>query len=195
MLNKTQRAPLTRALATKNYTVARHNLLLVIILSAVNIVLYLAGSDTMMLFSATVPYYSVVFGWLYSDAFGIPAYLVIGLCAAFVILALYFVCWLLSKKNGGWMIAALVLFALDTVALIALYIIASDVSGILDALIHAWVLYYLIMGVYYGNKLKTLPEDPVPAEETPVEEVPVEEVPVEEVPAEESATTDEEITD
>jgi hypothetical protein len=57
------------------------------------------------------------------------------------------------------MIAALVMFSLDTLFLIGLYILLGDAFGILDTLIHVWVLYYLIVGVINGVKLKKLPEE------------------------------------
>ena len=98
MLNKTEKSPLTHAHAAKKYNEARHNLLLVIILSVVNIVLYLTGSEMMMLFSATIPYFSVIFGHVWSQELEAPAFFVIGLCIAFVVLALYLACWLLAKK-------------------------------------------------------------------------------------------------
>lgn len=58
------------------------------------------------------------------------------------------------------MIAALVLFAIDTVFTAALYFFVEDVSGVVDMVIHAMVLYYLISGVSNGHKLKKLAELP-----------------------------------
>lgn len=144
-----------RMVAQKKYSVARGNLLLMIGLTAINVILAAVGSDYMMLFSATVPYFTAVIGTI--SEFGLP--LVACIVTAFVMLAVYFVCWLLSKKYYGWMIAALVLFSLDTLVLVLLYLLAMEVSGILDAAIHIWVLYYLIVGVSNGAKLKNLPED------------------------------------
>ena len=43
---------------------ARTDLLLMIVLTVVNIVLYFTQSQAMMLFSASVPYYAVVFAGL-----------------------------------------------------------------------------------------------------------------------------------
>lgn len=146
-----------RMVAQKKYGVARTNLLLMIGLTAINIILAAVGSDYMMLFSATVPYFAAVIGTI--PEFGLS--LVACIVTAFVMLAVYFVCWLLSKKHYGWMIAALVLFSLDTLVLVLLYLLAMEVSGILDAAIHIWVLYYLIVGVSNGAKLKNLPEDEI----------------------------------
>lgn len=148
--------------ARQKYAVARNNLLLMLILTVVNIVLYLCGSQTMMLFSATIPYFAVVLG----SAGGYTMYLVIGLGIAAVLVISYLLCWIFSKKHYGWMIAALVLFIIDTVAMVGLYLLAEDISGVLDVLFHIWVLYDLVIGVHYGSMLKKLPaEEPVLPEE------------------------------
>ncbi|MBQ6717944.1 MAG: hypothetical protein IJN22_03505 [Clostridia bacterium] len=141
--------------ALQQVKIARSNLLLMIILTVVNIVLLAVGADTMLLFSATVPYYVAAFG-IFSE---ISQLIVAGLAIAAVILVLYLICWIFSKKHYGWMIAALVLFILDSIAMIGLYIWAEDFSGILDLVIHIWVLYYLIIGVRFGYKLKNIPPE------------------------------------
>ena len=141
--------------ALQQVKIARSNLLLMIILTVVNIVLLTVGADTMLLFSATVPYYVAAFG-IFSE---ISRLIVAGLAIAAVILVLYLICWIFSKKHYGWMIAALVLFILDSITMIGLYIWAEDFSGILDLVIHIWVLYYLIIGVRFGYKLKNIPPE------------------------------------
>lgn len=146
-----------KANALQQYNIARSNLLLMIILTVVNIVLLAVGADTMLLFSATVPYYVAAFG-IFSE---IGQLIAAGIAIAAVILALYLLCWIFSKKHYGWMVAALVLFILDSIAMVGLYIWAEDFSGILDLLIHIWVLYYLIIGVRYGYKLKNIPPEEV----------------------------------
>ncbi len=142
--------------ALKQTDIARKNLLLMLALTVVNIVFIFFDSETMMLFTASAPYYAVVFGY-YSET---TAYLIAGLAVAAVILILYLLCFIFSKKNYLWMVVALVLFSLDSVILVALYVWAEDVSGILDALIHVYILYYLIIGVKYGHELKNVsPEE------------------------------------
>lgn len=149
-----QEQPTTeRGRVQQKYDTARANLLLVIVLTVVNIVLYFAESSSMLLFSASIPYYAVIFG----VELGIAGF---GLGVAAVLIGLYFLCWLLSKKKSGWLVFALVLFVLDTLGMVGLYLLAEDFSGILDALIHVWVLYYLIVGISTGKKLKTMPDEP-----------------------------------
>ncbi|MBQ7800036.1 MAG: hypothetical protein IJ370_06045 [Oscillospiraceae bacterium] len=160
-LNKAQ-GP--KAVATQKYTYARHNLLLMIGFTVINIVLLLLSSDTMFLFSATVPYMSAIYAQqfaLVSAELPLKELLVIVFSSVAVVsLVAYFLCWLFSKKHYGWMIVALVLFSLDTLAMAGLYLAFGDFSGIADALVHVWVLYYLILGVINGHKLRKMPEDP-----------------------------------
>lgn len=143
---------------------SRANLLLVIILTIVNIVLFFFGSETMLLFSISVPYYAVIL----ASVFEIPQVLVIGCVIAAVVLVLYFLCWLLSKKHPGWLIAALVLFIIDTLVLAWLYISISEFSGIVDVVFHIWILYYLVIGIRSSRKLKDLPPEEMEPVETEV---------------------------
>lgn len=151
--------PMTeRQMLAQKEKAGRNNLLLAIILTVVNIVLFLGGSEMMLLFSISVPYYAVIFGAI----LGGEDMVVTGCVIAAVILVVYFVCWLLSKKRIGWMIAALVLMIVDTIALIAFYLLASEISGILDFVFHAMIIYYLVAGIVSAKKLKKLPpEEPV----------------------------------
>ena len=133
---------------------ARYNLLVMIIFTLVNLVLLMLDSTTFLLFSATVPYYAVAFNMIFVNG-TLP---VVGLVIAAICLLAYFLCWLFSKKNTSWMLVALILFIIDTICLILLYVLAGDFSGILDFVIHVMVIYYLITGVKYGSKLKKMPE-------------------------------------
>lgn len=180
-MNPTNMPP--RALAAQRYNQSRVDLLIVIIASIVNIALVAFEAGYMLLFSASIPYYAVGYGLILSYELYSPAFLVIGVCVALIVLGLYFVCWLLSKKNSVWMIVALVLFALDSVVLVAISISAEDFSGTMDLIFHAFILFHLSTGVYNGHKLKTLPEDPTPVEEAPTEEV---------APAQETVSADSE---
>ena len=149
----------------QQYNTARLNLLLMIVFTLLNIVMLFAEANYMLLFSATVPYSAVVMG----VADGTGMLLVPCILVAAIALILYFLCWLLSKRSYSWMIVALALFVLDCVALVGLYVWTGDFSGILDLLIHIWVLYYLIMGVRSGKQLKNAQEEELPEQpQTPV---------------------------
>jgi hypothetical protein len=74
------------------------------------------------------------------------------LVIAAVAVGLYVLCWFLSKKHVGWMIAAAALFVVDTMFLILYYGVSVDF--LMDYLFHAWVLFILIRGIvsYYRAK-------------------------------------------
>lgn len=182
-MNKNVKPIAPRALYQQKFTSARYNLLLVIGMTLINIVMLFLGGSSYFLFSATIPYSLSIDGAYYTgklpeefytdmpaDAQFFPdSYLAIMLGIAIAILAVYFLCFMLSKKfKTGWMITAAVMFVLDT--LYMLFIYGVGVDSVMDILLHAWVLYYLISGVVYGLKLKKLPEDePAPVDGEGVE--------------------------
>ena len=154
-----------RAVCTERIKTARLDLLLLLVFTIMNVGGYFANSGTMLLFSAAVPYYAVVFAGLLQ----IPTVTIVLYTIAGVSVAAYFACWLLCKKRPVFLIVATVLFSLDFLTLIGLYVYAGDNGGFLDMVIHAAVLYYLILGSVSASQLKKLPEDavvPPVAEET-----------------------------
>lgn len=152
-MKKNQPATNTLEAHEKRFAIARNDLLIVIILTVANIVMMFIGSDSMMLFSASIPYFAVGMGY-YGESVEI---LVFGIIIAVICLALYLVCWIFSKKKYQWLIVATVLFVIDSAAMIGLYSYSGEFeSGIMDMIIHAFVLYYLIVGVITGKKLQAL---------------------------------------
>lgn len=132
--------PTKSAIAANKYGIARSNLLLVILFTLINSVISFAHGNFYFLFSASIPYYVASFSaaWAYSPediglepAANPTAILVIGAVIAAVLLVPYLLCWM---------------FSLDSVWLLLNF----HISLILDILFHAYVLYYLIMGVRYG---------------------------------------------
>ena len=153
--------PSPRTTAQSKYNIARSNLLLALAFTAINIVLILVGADLYFLFSATIPRYAAVIGVGVAAQTGMTVSLVIFGAIAIVLTLPYLICWIFSKKHYGWMIGALIYFSLDT-AVLVLFLLMGDFTPIVDILIHAWVLYYLILGVKNGLALKSLPEeDPI----------------------------------
>ncbi len=139
---------------------ARSTLLLALVLTLVNIVMILVNSNTMFLFSIFVPYVGVVFGRTY-DAGLFGTNTITALVIAAVIVGVFFVCWLLSKKNHRLLTLAAILFALDTAALLFfMFTISNDPAGqIMDIVLHAVVLVQLIQGVIASGKLKKLAQE------------------------------------
>ena len=204
------------------YNVARGNLLLVVILSLANIVLLAIDANFYFPFSISVPYFMITGARLlcgmYPEEFyvelaeitGEPvmteflpsAVFTVVLVIGVIIIAVFSFCWLLSKKKVGWMIAALVLFVLDT-----LYLLSNGlmVEMLLDIVFHAWVLYSLISGIVAFYKMKSLPDEALfvfesaaPAEnsaaDAPVADQPAEEA-TEEITEEATEEATEETTE
>lgn len=149
-----------REIIQKKYKEARNNLILMLAFTLINIVLLLVGSDSMLLFSASIPYFTVLIG-IASEASEILMFCIL---MAAVILIIYLLCWIFSKKHYGWMVVALILFIIDSIFMCVLYLWAEDFSGVLDFVIHIWVLHYVAVGVKYGAKLKKMPEEEIETE-------------------------------
>ena len=161
-----------QALASK-YSAARSNLLLVVVFTALNLLLLATNSGTYFLFSASVPYligdlgmflcgrypeeyYEGLEGMFFLDT----SFFVIMMVIAFLILALYMLCWFFSKKNNvKWLIVSLVLFSIDTLVMFLAYGLAADM--IVNVIFHVWVIVILAMGIKAHYKLKSLPQDDV----------------------------------
>ena len=143
----------------------RYSLLLILIFTVVNLLMVLLDTDRYFLFSASVPYYLTLFGKAMDNGFSDGAwdvtgtYTITALVVSLVILALYFLCWLLSRKRTGWMTGALALFVLDTVALVLFsYVLyGSPMVNVMDILLHGWALWELFRAVRCNKKLKEMP--------------------------------------
>ena len=136
----------------------RYSLLLIVIFTVLNLVLTILDTGRYFLFSASVPYYLVFLGMAIENGFVYGAWNVkgtltyTGLVIALVIVAVYLLCWILSKKRAGWLTAALVL-------VFSLY--DDPASQLVDLLLHVWAIVELIQAVRGSKKLRELP----PAEE------------------------------
>lgn len=152
-----------------NYRKARADLLLMAVLTTVNMVLLLVNADYAFAFSATFPQLSVALGLQLAEEFGTAA-LVIGAVMGFASIGLYFLCWALSRRHPGAIIAALVLFSLDTVLMFWFFELEA---AWIDIIFHVAVLVYLIIGTVAVVKLRHLPpEEAVPGAAMPAAAVP-----------------------
>lgn len=159
----------------RKYKASRANLLLVVIATAINMFLIATGSDTYFLFSAFIPYFLTTIGmvqcgllppeyyeypmedYIFYDKSLFVALLIISI----ILTSLYLLAWFMSRKNRvGWLIFALVFFGLDTVGMLIFNGIAAE--GIIDIVFHAWIIYYLVVGIIAHNKLKNYPYEDEP---------------------------------
>ena len=87
------------------------------------------------------------------------------LAVAIVIILVYLALWFFSRNQKvGFIIGALVLFAIDTAAMLYYYGISG--SSLFDILFHVWIIVILSMGISAHYKLKKLPEEPIEVEFT-----------------------------
>ncbi len=161
-----------RAAYEQKYNTSRFNLLLTFAFTAINLCLLVTNANSYFLFSAFVPYYIAGLGMMLCGRFPAEFYegeiegavflpdtvFTILLIVSIVCTLLYLFSWFMSRKQrAGWLIFALVLFVIDTAAMLLLNGIALD--SIIDILFHAWVIYYLALGIHASRKLKSLPPD------------------------------------
>ena len=141
----------------KKFANARKNLMLVIIFSVVNMALTVLNSNISFLFSATVPVLVLQVGQIFSEESGISMFLMAAAAIALIIIALYGICFLLSKKRRAFMLVALILFVLDTLFLLWTLTLGFDSGVMLDIVFHVWILYFLISGTKAWIDLKKTP--------------------------------------
>lgn len=167
--NKPQLTP--RQQLENRYKTGRYNLMVVILATLINLILALAGGQTYFVFSASIPYYLVITamylcGRMPDDWYEFPkeeyefegvSTLIVATVIAVLILVVFFVLYLLSKKHVGFMIAALALFAIDTIGMFLLFGFSADM--LLDIVLHGLVLFHLISAVLAVFKLRNMPPD------------------------------------
>lgn len=171
-----------RSLQSK-YNSARINLMIAVGFTVVNVLLLALGGNSYFLFSMTVPYVICMFGLIFCgmmpdelyDEMGLEGivfldkgFFYITLAISVLILALYVLCWIFSKKKSVWLKVALGLFIVDTVAMILYYGIAVEM--IMDVLFHGYVIWILISGILADKKLRNMPEPVIEAEFTDASE-------------------------
>lgn len=113
--------------------------LMLVILTFVNLILIYFNAPVSFPFSAFVPGVLLSLGLLpFGNIFNIPSAVLIA--AAILFAGGYLALFLLSRKYRWPILAALILFAIDTAVL--LYFTSDDLSGsVIAILFHAWVLW------------------------------------------------------
>lgn len=138
----------------KNYKIARTNIMVFIIFTIVN--MFMLFADVYFLFSIYSSTSFFVAGVVWKEVYG-NSFLVLGFAIGLLILAVFFVFWLLSKKHRWAIIVLLVLFSLDSVLLIVDCISAMKegaFSLLVDIVFHALMMYYLVLGVKSSGELQ-----------------------------------------
>ena len=162
----------TRDAYVQKYNTSRLNLLLVVVFTLINLVLLITNADRYFLFSAFIPYFIATIAMIYCGRLPDEFYtgewagmtywddsvFTVLIILSVVFTLFYLLAWFMSSKNrSGWLIFALVFFSLDTLGMFVLNGIALD--SILDIIFHAWVIYYIALGIHANAKLKSLPKE------------------------------------
>lgn len=140
------------------YISSRKNILIVMAFTVINIILMVLNANMYFLFSATMPQVFYMFGSYFGEVANSSIFLIIGIVLALVVIGLYALGFILSKKNFNWMTFLAVFFALD-IAFLAFYIYLSGGMAViadflLDILFHVFIMISLVSGVINASKLK-----------------------------------------
>ena len=169
-----QTANSPRVAYMQKYNTARANLLLVVVFTGINVLLMSTGSTTYFLFSAFIPYFLTMMGMILcgrlpeeyygSEYEGFEFYggsvFTVLLIVSIVLTLLYLLAWYMSRnRRVGWLVFALVFFAIDTLVMFAINGFALE--SIMDIIFHGWVIFSLIGGIDAHKKIKALPPEPI----------------------------------
>ena len=140
--------------------IGRQTLLGVIIMTLINLGLLLGNGGSYLLFSVFIPYYLTGLGKAL-DQMQNGTYTLTGLVIAVVILLVYFLFWVLSRKRGGILWLAVAGLGIDLLALIWISILrtGSILDNAVDILFHVVVIYQIGKGATKWKKLKDLPPE------------------------------------
>lgn len=149
----------SREYLTQKRNSGRSTLLTILIFTVINIVMLVAQADYYFLFSASVPFYLTMFGMVF-DNWVVGTFTTTALGISAVIMVLFLLCWIFSKKRRGWLIAGLVLFVVDTLALVYFSVTMEMLAdNILDFVFHGWAIVELIAAWKADKKLEEMPPE------------------------------------
>ena len=154
-----------RAHLQQQISIARRTLLGVVVMTLINLVLLLRDGNTYLVFSASVPYYLAFLGKVIDNGFGPMVengtYTATGLVLGLVILAMYLLPWLLSKRKGNWLYVGAGLLCLDLVALaaVSILLLQSITGTAVDILVHIVAIVQIGKGATADKKLRSLPPE------------------------------------
>jgi len=167
----TQNSALTNG-NVRQYNISRFNILIAALLTVINVItLISAEGGSYFLFSLTLPYFFVEYAMALCGKFPPEYYegsmsdyeflpdslytvaLIVCFAAIAVVIATFF---LSAKMRGGFLIAALAIISLDTIAMLYLYF-GFYLEAIVEIIFHAYFIVSLSMGIRAYFKLKSMP--------------------------------------
>ena len=138
------------------YLNTRHYLLLLIVASALTIITVILN-NSYFLISSYITQLLMAIGSELTYESGDNLYLIISAVLAVIFLIPYLLCYIFSKKRVGWMVAALVIYGLESLVFWSDFLtllLYGDFSGIVDCVFRIFVIVNLILSVRYGFKMK-----------------------------------------
>ncbi len=133
---------------------ARYNILFMIFLSIINAYFVLSQGIIKIPFSSSLSTYSAVFSKAVANQSGDESFCRVGILLSAIVLGVYFMCYLLSKKNPRFLFIGFVIFVFDTVFLVATTFILTQINllTVFDILLHVFTLYMLYSAVIFNKK-------------------------------------------
>ncbi|MBQ9691950.1 MAG: hypothetical protein IJV70_02200 [Clostridia bacterium] len=147
------------------YNNMRSSLLMIVILSVINI-FAIMFTETYFVFSAYITQLIAATGYFMAAEAGDSLYLIVAAVIGLISVLPYLLCWIFSKKHFGWMIGALIFFAVDSLLFFIDFIAlvsGGDVSMIIDLVFRIYAIGTLALGIKYGLDLKNEEYHPVTA--------------------------------
>lgn len=133
---------------TNNVKTARASLLMLVALTVVNCALAFTESGYYFLFSATIPYFVLLFFTVLGSFAEMPFFFIFATVFALVFLGGLVALAIYAKKYKWCLLVAGIVMVLDTLALIALTLTQYELGGIIDILFHAWILFDLFRAYF-----------------------------------------------
>ncbi len=160
------------ALLRRQMAMGRYLILGTVLITVVDLICLLCGSNFYISYSMAAAYYPVFYGMAFDNGFVLPGTQVgifarTGLLIGFLVLAVLVVLWVLAKKKDLYLKIAMVLIGLDALIPIAIWAMGSwESSPVLwELVIHAAVLWEMGRAVSAQKQLQALLQQEDPATE------------------------------
>ncbi|MBQ8175029.1 MAG: hypothetical protein IJ009_06470 [Clostridia bacterium] len=133
---------------TNNKKTARYSLFLLVALTVVNCALAFTESSVYFLFSATIPYFTLLFCTVLGAFAEMPLFFIGGAIIAVAFLVGLVLLGVYAKKHKWCFLVAGIVMAVDTAVLIALILAEIVTDSLFDILFHAWILFDLFRAYF-----------------------------------------------
>ncbi len=133
---------------------SRFSIIFMLLLSVFNFIFVLKDGIIYLPFSSSFSTYGLIFGKTASIQTGVNAFEVAGIVFALLVIGIYFICYLKSKKQPMFLFIAFALAIADTLLLLAIICFGGfdNTMQIFDAIMHLMILFYIYQGVSSAKK-------------------------------------------